>query len=300
MRALLAIGLLTWTLGALAAPRWHWHDRFSDQEQSGLKAWVEHALDAMQALFGEVPDRRAILVHFHRHPRGGEPVPWAQTWKGSGREVFFHVDTRYDWRAFRADWTAPHELTHLLFPYLGHDDRWFAEGIASYLQYPILYAGGMLSWDEVIERYRQRFEDAADERSSGEQSIVAQSRGGAGGSGGYGRLYWGGAAYFLHADRALHQATGLRLPEIVRRYGACCYRAWGADAADMIREFDRLSGTRVFSLAYEQTVARSGFPSTAASLEWLRNHPPLLHPTPAAEPERALRRPLDDAPAHPG
>lgn len=266
----IGLTLLTWVATTSAAPRWYWDDRFSQEEKAGLIDWVQHSLDGMSVLLGD--SSVTYHVHFLRHRRGGEPVPWAETNKGRGRRVFFHVDTRYPWTAFKQDWTAPHELSHLIFPYLGEDSRWFAEGIASYLQYQIMYAGNVLSWEQAMGRYRNSFGDAASESRARDTSIVEQSRRGASGS--YVRLYWGGAAYFLHADRELFLARRMRLTDVVRMYAQCCYTAWGVDADDMIREFDRLSGSSVFADTYTRTVARPGFPDTAEALDWLRENPP--------------------------
>lgn len=268
MRLLAGILLLGCAAATTAAPRWHWEDRFSEQEQAGLRGWIEQVYQGLTTLVGTPSE--PFHVHFHRR-RSREPVPWGETDKGSGRRVYFHVDTRHSWREFREDWTAPHELTHLLFPYLGEDSRWFAEGIASYLQYPVMYASGVLTWEQAIARYEDRFRSARAESRFGDLSIVEHSRRV---SGGYVRLYWGGAAYFLQADRQLYLAKGRRLTDIIREYAECCYQPWGIDAQGMIAQFDRLSGTTVFSETYAQTVARPGFPDTAAALEWLRRHPP--------------------------
>lgn len=263
------ISLLATT--ALAIPRWHFEDRFSRAEQQRLKAWVSEAEAGLEALLGPLPwDYR---VYFHRSERGGEPVPWANTWKSRGRAVYFHVDMDYDQDDFLADWTAPHELTHLIFPYLGEDSRWFAEGIASYLQYPIMHANGVLTWPQAVQRYENRFRRAAGQLGGLNQSIVDLSRNP---RGAYVRLYWGGAAYFLEADRRLQKQRGRRLTDVIRQYMDCCYSAWGEDADSMIRHFDRITDSRIFSETYADTVARSGFPDTRAGLDWLREHPPVL------------------------
>jgi len=269
MRLLAGILLLTCASASAAVPRWHWDNSFSEQEKSGLVQWIEEVFGGMSRLLGEPSD--TFHVHFLRR-NAGEPVPWAETNKGSGRRAYFHVDTQYPWSAFREDWTAPHELSHLLFPYLGEDDRWFAEGIASYLQYLVMYASDVLNWDQAVDRYEDRFRSARAERGFGNMSIVEHSRRAS--SGGYVRLYWGGAAYFLEADRRLYRETGRRLTDVIQQYGECCYQAWNVDAQGMIRQFDRLSGTHVFSDTYAQTVARPGFPDTDKALVWLRQNPP--------------------------
>lgn len=258
---------------ARADIHWYWQDDFDSAERAKLLAWVEHSRTGLSRLFGEIPLR--FHVHFSRMSSHREPVPWAHTNKGGGASVYFHVDTRYSLAAFKSDWTAPHELAHLLLPYLGEDSRWFAEGIASYLQYPIMYASGTLSWDSATERYRERFERAANMRGYDRYSIVDLSRR-TGRQSAYVRFYWGGAAYFAHVDRRLARATGRRLVDILRDYVHCCYQPWGIDAPGLMRKLDTLSATAIFTETYHDTVARAGFPPTAAVLDWLRSHPPEL------------------------
>lgn len=259
---------------AWAAPRWYWEDRFSSQEKRDLIQWVEHTQQGMERLLGILPfDYR---VHFYRRHSAGEPVPWANTDKGRGRAVNFHVDMGFDPDEFHEDWTAPHELIHLIFPYLGEDSRWFAEGIASYLQYQVMYANGELDWPTAIQRYRNRFRRAASNLRPSSESIVDLSRAPRG-TGSYVRLYWGGATYFLHADQRLYEKTGKRLVDVVNDYMDCCYQAWGINAEGMIEHFDRLSRTKVFSETYNDTVNHAGFPETRQPLIWLRDHPPQLY-----------------------
>ncbi len=271
MHKFLLAGLILFASRADAAARWHWEAPFSDAEKAGLTDWIEHSLGGMSALFGETS--ATFDVHFRRSRDHDEAVPWGETNKGGGRHAIFFVDPSYPWSDFKADWTAPHELSHLLFPYVGEEGRWFSEGVASYLQFQIMYADGVLTWPQAIGRLGERF-DAARAEGTGPVSVIERSRNGA--SGGWVPIYWGGAAYFLHADRELQRERGMRLADVIRLYSACCYRPWGIDEAGMIREFDRLSESHVFSDSYAATVARPGFPETRELMEWLRRNPPTL------------------------
>ena len=239
-----------------------------------LVQWVEHAHAGLAGLIGELP--YVYDIYFHRRDRSSEPVPWANTTKRWNRRgVNFHVDPSFSRREFERDWTAYHELAHLMFPYLGRSGMWFAEGIASYLQYQAMYAAGELTWPQAIDRYRNRFVRATRSRHLDEVSIVElntmmrRTRS-------YVRLYWGGAAFFLEADRRLHENQGIRLIDVIRRYLDCCFGSRDDSAMDMIRRFDRLAGSRIFSEVYADTVDRRGFPGTEAGLAWLRGHPPNL------------------------
>lgn len=279
MRMVLLIGLLAFAFRAESGARWHWESRFSAPEKAGLTAWIEHTIGGMEALIGPAPG--TFDVHFHRSQDRSEAVPWGETNKGGGRHAHFFVDTDYPWSDFRKDWTASHELAHLLFPYLGEDSRWFSEGIASYLQYQIMYAQGVLTWPEALARYERSFGVARSE-AKGSMSVVQRSREGA--SRAYIPIYWGGAAFFLYADRRLQERRGLRLNDVIRRYSDCCFQPWGIDSDGMIREFDRLSGSEVFSESLAATVSLPGFPATADGLQWLLHNPPRRIDRPRADP----------------
>ena len=58
------------------------------------------------------------------------------------------------------DWTAAHELSHLLLPYLGRDNSWYAEGFASFMQYQILHAMNLLSKSAIDTEYQRRLDKA--------------------------------------------------------------------------------------------------------------------------------------------
>lgn len=273
-RSLLALVCMLVAGPVAAMPQLDWQDDFTATEKRMLTAWVEHAHCGLEDLFGELPG--GYRVHMRRMPGRGEPVPWANTDKRYGqRSVRFYVDPGYPARDFERDWTATHELSHLLFPYLGRDGMWFAEGIASYLQYQAMYANGTLAWNEVMDRYAERFERAAgmervDDIPIAElPRIVRQTQSQV-------RLYWGGAAYFLEVDRRLYARHGLRLNEVIRDYLDCCASQGSTDASAIIGTFDRLSDSRVFADTYHDTVARPGFPETGAGLTWLRHNPPAL------------------------
>ena len=269
MRILLVLMVWCGSLSIVEArPNWRWEHEFTTSEKERLTSWIRETEQGLVRLFGRLP--YSYDVHFFRRFSWREPVPWANTSKSRGRAVRFHVDLRHSQSAFISDWTASHELAHLMFPYLGDSGRWFAEGIASYLQYQIMYANGVLTWDQAIRRYRERFSRANAASGHGRNlSIIELGRT----RGSFVRLYWGGGAFFLTADQLLYEETGQRLTDVIHRYMHCCYTR-RASAESMIRSFDRISGSNAFSRAYDLTVSRPGFPKTADALDWLQDHPP--------------------------
>ena len=271
-RLLLCFFLLT-TSTLHASPRWYWQDHFTREQQNMLTHWIEEADAGVRNLFGPLP--YSYNVYFHQLD-GNEPVPWAHTTKGFTKSVHFYVSLRYSQRQFIQDWTAYHELAHLLFPYIGENSTWFSEGIASYLQYQIMYAKDVITWRQGVNRLQERFRRARSYRNYDSISIEELSKI-LRQTGAYVRLYWGGAAYFANVDMRLHQEKGIRLNNVIHSYLQCCSSQRIRGARNMIRLFDRISNSRIFSEVYADTVTNTGFPETRQAVSWLRNQPPPLY-----------------------
>ena len=233
-----------------------WRDPFSSDEQAKLTAWVEETHAAVEHLVGEFP--MEVRVYLHRRERAREPVPWANTQRWRGQGVHFHVDPAFELDTFRRDWTAPHELSHLILPYLGRRYAWFSEGFASYLQYPVMQAMGVLSADEARRRYRRNLERAARGYTYPRESFV-EAAPKLRATRQYRVMYWGGAAYFGQVDAALHE-SGSSLIEVLRGYLRCCRRDRDS-LSSLLAELDRLSESRLFTQLYERFASEPGFPS---------------------------------------
>jgi len=252
-------------LGYLPAPAraeltFVWAGDFSDAEKAKLMAWVRETHDAVEHLVGDFP--MGVRAYLHRRDGAREPVPWARTQRYRGQGVHFHVDPSYSLAAFRRDWTAPHELSHLILPYVGRRHAWFSEGFASYLQYPVMQVMGVLSEADAARRYRRNLERAArNYRYSGESFVEAAPKLRAARQ--YPVMYWGGAAYFLRVDEALRR-SGSSLPAVLRAYLACC-RKDQARLESLLDELDRLSPAAVFTDNFARLSAEPGFPGVRLS-----------------------------------
>jgi len=252
--ALLAV--LIYCQSAVGAElRYVWEDHFSSAERERLVAWIEETAGAVETLVGAYP--MDVRVYFHRLDGSREPVPWANTQRNRSQGVHFHVNPDFPLPAFRADWTAPHELAHLMLPYVGRRYAWFAEGFASYMQYQVMRTMGVLSPAAAERRYRDNLRRAERDYAYPDRPFVdAAPRLRA--EGRYPVMYWGGAAYFGQVDAALAR-RGSSLVAVVRGYMACCRRN-RADLAALIAELDRVSGTTVFSEVLTRFRGTPGFP----------------------------------------
>ena len=261
----------SWADTTMLGPIWKWEDRFTTQQQNSLINWIKHSEKGLISLFGPLPYN--YNVYFHYAESCQTPIPRAHTDKSTGREVHFRVDMGHSLESFNKDWTASHELAHLMFPYLGENDRWFSEGLASYLQYQIMYANKAMSWAQVINKLQEHFKKTKEAKHYDNVSIVNISKD-ARSVDNYLRLYWGGAAYFLIADKKLLEEKGMRLNDVIREYLKCCTQEKNASAISMIQTFDRISLTNVFTEVYKETVFQTGFPNTHEALIWLTDHSP--------------------------
>ena len=109
-----------------------------------------------------------------------------------------------------------------MFPHVGND-RWFAEGLASYLQYFVMHASGQLTWLQAVARIEERFARVRSSRVDSNMSVLEHNRR-LREYRDYPRLYWGGAAYFANVDRGLYEKSGQRLTDVIARYVGCCYQ----------------------------------------------------------------------------
>ncbi|MFN2327907.1 MAG: hypothetical protein ABR612_03255 [Chromatocurvus sp.] len=243
----------------------HWEDHFSTTERHVLKTWITRTLAAMEDLVAPLPFD--VHIYFYRLEGRGEPVPWANTRRGPRQGINFHVDPAFSPDAFYADWTAAHELSHLLIPALGEDNSWFAEGFASYMQYQILQHMGMITKKEVTAAYQKRMQRAEARFPLKAEAFVSTARS-LRRAGDYPTYYWGGAVYFLRADTALRLRTGGTLSDLVSTYVDCC-RQRDPRLSNLVEHFDRIAGESLFGDLLLEFNKGPGFPKYRAALRTL-------------------------------
>ena len=232
-----------------------WDKSFDAAERQRLQRWVADTQAGVEQLVG--PVNMALRIEMRRSRTAREPVPWAQTLRSQPQGVRFHVDTAYPDAAFYDDWTAAHELSHLVLPYLDSSDAWFAEGFASYMQYPVMAALKRIDAATVVQRYRRNIDGARSEYPYPDVPF-AKAAGDLRRGGMYSVMYWGGAAYFLRVDAAL-LARGSSLPKLLREYVACC-RSDYDDLDHLVSVLDRLAGDAVFARERLRVMTEPGFP----------------------------------------
>jgi hypothetical protein len=231
-------------------------------DAGAMAAWIREAASAVSTLYGRfpLPAPQVIVVPVgHR----GEAVPWAQVQRGGGAAAHFYVDQFRPLEEFRDDWTATHELSHMLLPFVTRDDAWLSEGFASYYQNVLRARAGMiapaLAWEKLYAGFRRGRRDADGETLA--EASRDMNRDGA-----YMRVYWSGAAMALLADVGLRaQSRGEQsLDTVLEGLADCClpsYRTW--TARELLARLDELAGQGLFTELYRRHVDSPEFPDLA-------------------------------------
>jgi len=251
-----------------------------------VRKWLTQAATAVTTLYGRfpVPEVQVVVVP---NARGNEPVPWAYVLRGGAPSVHFFINQRYPLSEFMMDWTAVHELSHLLLPFIRPEDAWLSEGAASYYQNVLRARAGIIppgeSWQKLHEGFRRGMKSRPG--MSLADATERMFRDGA-----FMRVYWEGAALLLLADQRLRQRSrGVQsLDRALERLQQCCLSAdIGWDARELFAKLDELSGDSVFRELYEAHVGSPEFPRLAEAYR-------LLGLAPDSEGDRV--RMLDAAP----
>ena len=224
-----------------------------------VREWLTRAATAVTTLYGRFPVETVQIVVVPG-ARGNEPVPWAYVLRGGMPSVYFFINQRKSLPEFLTDWTAVHELSHLLLPYVRSEDAWLSEGAASYYQNVLRARSGMIPANEAWQRMHAGFRRGMRSLSGVTLADATERmfRDGA-----FMRVYWEGAAMMLLADQRLRTRTQGKqsLDSALSRLRECCLSpevAW--NARDLFARLDELTATSVFSELYEEHVRSNRFP----------------------------------------
>jgi len=245
-------------------------------EQARLAEWLRIEAQAFLGTYGRLPvaDVQIWLVSVDsaslakRYAGMIEPgaVLGGESARGQGNALQLDVDPSRPAQEFVEDWTAIHELSHLLHPYLGDRGSWLSEGLATYYQNVLRARGALLSPEQAWERLASGFQ-----RSEGgpyPQSLE-QAAANMGQSPAFQRVYWSGAAYWLGVDVDLRRATRgkITLDTALAAFRGCClpaYREWKPE--EFVAKLDGLAGVHTFTRQYHRFAAMKRFPDWRATL----------------------------------
>ena len=243
----------------------------ADSEQrTKLHAWLDRVSRAVLSAYGRLPlpEVQVLVIPIGELGLASraaaaadpEPVHFGQSIRGQGNALELLVDASRPAAEFSGDWTAVHELSHLMHPSLGDRGTWLAEGLATYYQNVLRARSGLLTAAQAWDRLREGFKRGARAKSGESLEDVAQDMHR---SHAFQRVYWAGAAYWLTVDRDLRRASdGAKTLDLaLAGFRDCClpaYREWNPD--DFVARLDKLANTQIFSTRFREFAQMREFP----------------------------------------
>lgn len=262
-RSLLAVALLlAWCGPSQSAPKLELVvDSQLDFVQADWRPWLERVA-LVVATIGDgfpVPEVKVVL-----HPNeGSDPIGSGWIRRNSPPEVHLRISPEASLSELLDDWHAYHEFAHLLLPFPGNRDIWFAEGLASYYQYFLQARAGVIdadeAWRRLVAGFQRGFDDPA---GKGEQLAELSPR--MWRLRAFRRVYWSGAAFFLRVDHRLRVATRNEqsLDSTLAAFAKCCMqdgsRRWTAQT--LVEQLGKLSVPAIWHEEYQRVIESAASP----------------------------------------
>ena len=258
----------------------------------GLKSvdaehWLNQALLVASQSDGRLPARALQILVVPGQGR----EPFGSVARGGGASVLMLIPEHFDAEKLRRDWVLPHELSHLLLPFVVREDAWLPEGLATYYQELLRARAGVISAEEALANLADGLRSAAREGTgrtlADESRAMHRTRA-------YRSVYWGGAGHLLMADVALRRRSHGRetLDGLLSALRAETHGPSPMSARVALLRLDALGGGELFGAIATHSQAHA-FPDFEPTLQALGvDHTGSLHKVaPLAELRRALFAP---------
>ncbi len=223
----------------------------SDDE---ISAWSRASLESVAGYFGQAPIDRTVMILL---PGRGPWVGGGKTLAGGGASIVMRVGDTATKRHFDNDWVLTHELCHLAGPSFDRNLAWIEEGLATYVEPVARVHASRLSETEM---WRGLFEGLENGRPQhGDRGLDNTAT--------WGRIYWGGAAFFFVADVEIRKATQNKKGLIdalrgVLKEGGSNLSRWEIER--WLETADRSTATTVFRDLHQKMGQGTWFPDLAA------------------------------------
>jgi len=233
-------------------------------DRSVVLAWLEAAATDVSLAYGRFPNPSPLVVVIPASTEGRwrstSAVPFGRVIRDGGEAIELFVDPGRPLPDYLGDWTATHEFSHLMLPYLERDARWVSEGFAQYYQNVLMARSGSYTpteaWQKILAGLA-RGEASGPELSPNEAAAMRR--------GARMKVYWSGAALALIADVELRRRSGgtETLDDVLDRLQRCCLpssRSWTGE--EFFARLDALLDEPLFLPLYRNYADRPGFPDT--------------------------------------
>lgn len=235
---------------------------------AAVEEWLRATATDVTLAYGRFPNPSPQVVVIPAVDSQRSAVPYGRVVRDGGESVELFVDLTRPLSALFGDWTATHEFSHLMLPYLEREHRWLSEGFAQYYQNVLLARSGAYdpatAWRELYEGFeRGRLSRPELSPNAAAERGIRSARM---------KIYWSGAALALMADVELRQRSGgtETLDDVLGRLQACCLpspHVW--TGPELFEKLDSLASYPVFIPLYRRYADTAGFPDARPLLDRL-------------------------------
>lgn len=240
-------------------------------DTEAITNWVRATATDVSLAYGRFPNPSPQVIVIpvgDSKSRGESAVPYGRVIRDGGESVELMIDQRQPIEAFLEDWTATHEFSHLMLPYMRRQQKWISEGFAQYYQNVLLARSGTYDEQHAWQKLHEGLERGRQSRPELSPNAAASGSVRAG----LMKVYWSGAALALIADVSLREQSGGEetLDLVLDRLQACCLpsdRVWSGP--ELFTKMDSLTSYPVFMQLYRRYADTAGFPDMAPLIERL-------------------------------
>ncbi len=240
-----------------------------------ILSWLAATATDITLAYGRFPNPSPQIVVLPAGVRGRtdrsfrtgstKAVRFGRVVRDGGESVELFVNHSAPLEKFLLDWTATHEFSHLMLPYVSRKQKWISEGFAQYYQNILLARSGAYEPAHAWQKLYNGLE-------RGRKSRPELSPNGAAAGNfrdGLMKVYWSGAALALLADMQLReQSDGAESLDLaLDRLQACCLPAtevW--TGPELMTRLDSMVSSPVFMPLYRQYANTAGFPDVSNAL----------------------------------
>ena len=243
----------------------------NDRKAAEIVEWLRSAASNISLAYGRFPNPspRIVIIPARNKSWGGDSaVTFGRVIRDGDEKIELFVNADRPIEEFYDDWTATHEFSHLMLPYVRSRHQWISEGFASYYQNILMSRAGRYTAKEAWTKLHEGFERGRASRPELSPNGAAES----GVRAARMKIYWSGAAIALLADIELRERSGGKesLDVALDRLQHCCLpskRKWSGP--DLFAKLDSLVNEPVFMPMYKRYADKAGFPDMQPVLKRL-------------------------------
>jgi hypothetical protein len=236
-------------------------NQFTPRQRAEVVVWIEFIAAALRQVYGYWPREEWNISVAAASAAGSDPIPWAQVNRDAVDVVEFYAAPTANATDLKQAWTGYHELAHLLIPYRGWGDAWFSEGLARYYQNVLQARAGMLTEQQTWQHLYDGFARGRDDTAFNDQTLSDVSDA-MRDNGGFMRVYWSGAWYFLSLDIRLRRQSGgdITLDSALQKLNQCCADQ-SMSVPEMVQKLDAMNSVLLFHPLYDQVRVSTQMPA---------------------------------------